>query len=598
MATLRNVLTPIYGRLHRRHMGRYLSTLLILFAVVLGLLLAISQLHVPKPDQLAAGQQLAWAIAQGVDHTVAELTTGSYLPGNHIVLYTKSTQSDRATARQWAMLQLEPYAKALATLADDGQLTWIIDLAGTPPTQEVVTVSLQEVGNIHQYEFVSFTAPTASAPLAASADLTMQNGTDEVQALEQLSAGSTDEGDNTVAPTQPPSTAGKPLRSIHFEGVGDDGTSEWHPVSGSWETVEGVFHQQDMSGYDYITLLDLPGQSRFQMSIRLRMVDGEMGGGLIYNAPSLTSRVGAQIVDMDDQGRYLRWGNYDADGAYVFQGGASVASGLSDGEWHTLQVRTDADRSIVLFDGKEIGRPLNRSQSGYLGLVTSRAQVDFDDLIIEELTADGINTTLPSVETESETLAVPTGSTLQDDFANGNINRWRVLNGTWQFTDGTYQQSNVDGSDLGAISIFRGANYRISVRTRLLEGSMGAGLYFNMAERDVKMGSQMVSYTADGKEIQWGSFDDGGNFVFQGSAPTENGGDGAWHTLTVDVIDGTATISADEVTIADTIPLTYASGYVGLFVNHSSVAFDDLIITPLASTGEAPIEHRENEGNS
>ena len=108
---------------------------------------------------------------------------------------------------------------------------------------------------------------------------------------------------------------------------------------------------------------------------------------------------------------------------------------------------------------------------------------------------------------------------------------------------------------------------------------MGGGLYFNMAQRNDKMRSQMISYTRNGAAIQWGHFDEGGNFVFEDTADVPNGGDGAWHTLTVVVQQKQATFFLDQKLLARDVALTYTGGYVGLLVSNSKVAFDDFAIT-------------------
>ena len=57
-----------------------------------------------------------------------------------------------------------------------------------------------------------------------------------------------------------------------------------------------------------------------------------------------------------------------------------------------------------------------------------------------------------------------------------------------------------------------------------------------------------------------------------------DGGDGAWHQLSVVVHQGKATFILDDKVIAEGVALTYSSGYVGLFVSNSQVAFDDFTI--------------------
>lgn len=608
MTTLRNAFNPLlHWRPTRRQLGPIFVGLLFLALLGGGTLTAIRLLRATTPTALLPGQMLAWELAAAIEHDeIVQSASGAYLPNDRIILYTKVARDDRTFIRQWAALQLEPYTSRLATLPPQEELTWIIDLATAPPSQEILTVPLDRAADPTLYTYMSAgpltgtveagastTTSTTIDPATASTAALNTNkptadGVTEPQAEPPAAVGAdaiATVAEHAVTPTVDRAT---PLRSLAFDGDGGTTASEWRPISGAWTANDGMYSQQDMTGYDYITMLDLPAQSHFSMEAQLRMRAGEMGGGFIYNAPTIDNRAGAQIIDMDDGGRFLRWGHYDAAGNYSYDGGAPLEVGLDDGEWHTLQLITHGAQSTVLFDGKELGQPDNLSTVGFLGLVTSRAQVAFDDLVIMALPAidapaamDGNEAITASVATAAMTAITTTA--FRDDFADGNRKGWRVLNGTWQFTDGLYQQNNADGSDMGAISTFQSDQYRVTVRTRLLEGSMGAGLYFNMAEREANMRSQIVSYTADGNQIQWGSFDDGGNFVLQGLADVPTGGDGAWHTLSLQVESGSATIAVDDVAVAEAIALTYVRGYVGLFANHSKVAFDDFEIVPLGT---------------
>jgi len=185
-----------------------------------------------------------------------------------------------------------------------------------------------------------------------------------------------------------------PLRSFSFqetETPATTATAGWLLLSGTWSVQNGVYSQLDAEGYDYITLLDLPKQRHYSIEVRMRMRSGEMGGGLIYNAPSQESRAGAQIIDVDERGRYLRWGYYDAAGLYTFTGGVTLDAGLADSDWHRLRLVTQENNSIIWFDDQEVGRTVNQSIEGYLGLVASRAQIDFDDLVVIALPPENLS---------------------------------------------------------------------------------------------------------------------------------------------------------------------------------------------------------------
>ncbi|MEZ4675117.1 MAG: hypothetical protein R2932_12830 [Caldilineaceae bacterium] len=98
------------------------------------------------------------------------------------------------------------------------------------------------------------------------------------------------------------------------------------------------------------------------------------------------------------------------------------------------------------------------------------------------------------------------------------------------------------------------------------------------------------AFSDNGNNLQWGAFDEGGNFVLQGSTMIANGDDGNWHTVAVEVANGKAAFAVDNVVVARNISLTYSSGYLGLFTSAGQVAFDNLVVVALADKPQADEE--------
>ena len=162
------------------------------------------------------------------------------------------------------------------------------------------------------------------------------------------------------------------------------------------------------------------------------------------------------------------------------------------------------------------------------------------------------------------------------NFDDGSSEAWLPFSGQWEVIDNTYQQTELGTFDLGTSSPFSSDNYQMQARFRFLEGEMGAGFYYNMTNRDSKVGSQMFNFTQQGAAIQWGHFNGNGEFVFEGVANTKDVSDGEWHTLKLTVDNGRSSIILDDEIIVQDIALTYSSGYAGLLVSQSRVAFDDI----------------------
>lgn len=576
MTTLRAAL-HIFNWRNSNQQFRLLVGALIFITLATGGGLALRLLRTTTPAQLVDGQLLAWDIAETVKRAPGvQLASGAYVPGDALLLYSRLTEPDRARVRMWALMQIEPFRERLATMTNGETLTWVLDFGPAEPEQEVILAPLNRATDSTLYRYVS-AAPAVFAAVKPSATLTSTTGMTTTTAPVAVTK------PVTTAVTAAASSANSApvlLNNLAF----DDPTSSaqaWQPLAGEWTIGDGIYSQRQTDGYDFISMLTLEPQTHYQMEAQLRLGKGEMGGGFIYNAPNLDTRRGAQSVDMDRQGSFLRWGRYDDKGNYVYEGGMKIAPPINDGAWHTLQLLTHGANSTIALDGRILGQMTNRSASGYLGLTTSQTQVDFDNVTVTALspTAGAIDTPGATAVSPASQLVSGTRTALQDDFAGGNINGWRVLNGTWQFVEQSYQQLSTAGSDLGSISTFQGETYTATVRLRRLDGAMGGGLYFNMAQRNDKMRSQMINYTRNGAAIQWGHFDEGGNFVFEDAVDVPSGGDGAWHTLTVAVQQKQATFFLDQKLLARDVALTYAGGYVGLLVTTSKVAFDDFTIT-------------------
>jgi hypothetical protein len=577
MTTIPNSIQSVKAYFPRRRFAIFLGVTLLLILLVGGWL-AQRLWWTPAPTTSSTGELIARQIAAALQSAPGtQIAAGAYVPGENLLLYSRLDEPARERVRLWALLQLAPFHKVLTPMAANEQLQWVIDFGPNAAEQEIILVPLQQVADTTQYRYISSTpgsvtavADTAALPAAP------------VTAAQPPADTAAPPVAPVVVPSvvEPATTAATSTQRNAF--TFDDPTTSaqnWSALAGEWVIENGVYSQRRTTGYDYITMLNLAAQSHYQLEADLRFIDGAMGGGFIYNAPARDARRGAQVVDFVEQGTFLRWGRYDEQGNYTYEGGVSVDPPINDGQWHTLQLLTHATTSTVSLDGRVLGQITNSSAQGYLGLTTSQAHVEFSNVVVVGLAGEGTSAPVDTTQSASAPSApdAPIDG-FADDFATGSGNRWRVLNGVWQFVDQSYQQMSTVGLDLGSISTFQGESYTATVRLQRLAGSMGGGLYFNMAQRDDKMRSQVINYTGDGKALQWGYFDEGGNFVLEKRVDVPDGGDGEWHTLRVAVHQGKATFILDDNVIAEGVTLTYRSGYVGLFVSNSQVAFDDFTI--------------------
>ena len=154
------------------------------------------------------------------------------------------------------------------------------------------------------------------------------------------------------------------------------------------------------------------------------------------------------------------------------------------------------------------------------------------------------------------------------------------MTGQWEIANGTYTQNEEGKFDLLALYNRRlVGDYRMQVEMRYLKGEMGGGVVFNVPSDTGKQGAQMVSYTAGGKFVHWGYFDNNGVFQYQGGAGVPNGADGKPHTLAIQVSGKTYAVVLDGVQLGVDLPLAAATpGYVGLAASTSQVQFDNFTV--------------------
>ena len=113
----------------------------------------------------------------------------------------------------------------------------------------------------------------------------------------------------------------------------------------------------------------------------MRGIDGApINAGVVLAQANPATREGAVVIDITDNGGYIRWGKYAAvGGAYEFIGGAALPALLDPAQWHTLRVIVKGETTIVYVDDEQIG-DAGLVGAGGVGLVVSQSTVEFDDL--------------------------------------------------------------------------------------------------------------------------------------------------------------------------------------------------------------------------
>lgn len=158
----------------------------------------------------------------------------------------------------------------------------------------------------------------------------------------------------------------------------------WSPLGGTWGLTGEDYQQTDPETYGNISQLDLDLPERYSASIDITPLGDAINGGLILGQTTPGERNGATVVDLTDDGTFLRWGHYDEAGEYNYDGGVAVPDGFDPTIQHRFTVTAAADKTTVAIDEVDLADfgPLN---PGRMGLFTSASALSFDNLTINSL---------------------------------------------------------------------------------------------------------------------------------------------------------------------------------------------------------------------
>ncbi|MBP8107630.1 MAG: hypothetical protein KAZ26_11510 [Caldilineaceae bacterium] len=342
----------------------------------------------------------------------------------------------------------------------------------------------------------------------------------------------------------------------------------WQPLAGTWQAADGGYVQTELGRYDLISLLRQPLPETYDIQVSAQWLAGQMGAGLIFDAPDLDTRNNAAMISYTGEGSYLQWGRYDTGGVFQFQGGVTVANG-GDGQPHLIGVGVTPTGYTVRLDGVVLGEVTDFSPlaQSYAGLLASTSSVRFDDLTI----------------TLGETS--PPGGAAPSAPMGFDSTRWAPLVGQWRFTETGYEQTQLDAYDLIAfyqtpVADTAPISYTVGADLQWIEGEMGGGLVFAGADPLSRANTQMISFADNGDYLQWGYYDGDGAFQFQGGATVAGAADGQVHSLAVQVNGDSFGVRYDGRSVGEQIPLAVpGGGYAGLLTSTSHVRFTGFQLT-------------------
>lgn len=366
--------------------------LCLVFLVLTSPLRALAQDASSIPE---AQRQVSSAVGPMMD-SEAEYAAGSYIPGVGAVftlslLRGPNSVTDRpphAAVRDWMIYLLQTFGSRLTAV---------------PPGETIaITVSYYDYSdNGYHLLTMSSLASTVTDPGSYSVWL---DGVPYGEATAAKPATSEAPPAETPAQVETPSTSAEPTdvpgstavpaaleagpvdASVDF--ANDASLGQWKAVSGSWGVEDGTYRQTETGQFDLVSYYATPISGDYRISADVQWVSGNMGAGLVFNAPESGTKKGAHMISFAGNGTYVQWGFFDGEGVFQYQGGTPIPATVADGAWHTLAVNVIGSTYSVSLDGVELGTnvPANGSAGGYAGLLVSTSDVRFDNVRIEPVT--------------------------------------------------------------------------------------------------------------------------------------------------------------------------------------------------------------------
>lgn len=390
------------------------------------------------------------------------------------------------------------------------------------------------------------------------------------------------------------------------------GSAGWTSFGGDWRLENGMLTQFDASGFDYGIAYESERFQEYRLELSLQHLEG-VGGGALFNMPSPNQLNGAHMVRYSDRSEAIFWGYFDDSGEFQGQGYAAIKA--PGEEPHTIKILSGESSYDVYSDNQLIASDIPlESNSGHIGLITSRSTVAFGLVEAKALLSDSRTSAVVGQEIPVEQVATATlmpepvaaesvesvvvGTDLRDGDGNeavavrtvtGNaatgaavqsepvvsgldINGWVPFSGRWEVEGGLLKQVDGNGFDLGIgydNSTYQ--SYTLEVALRHQEGA-GGGVLFNMAAPNQLAGAHMVRYSDRSDAIFWGYFDETGEFEGQGYAKVNAPGT-ADHIFRIESGSSTYAVYLDNQIITRDLPLVRNSGHIGLISSQSTVAF-------------------------
>jgi hypothetical protein len=377
-------------------------------AIVLVLVLMWQVVQASPPVISSPAHQQVRQILYSLRDSEAEHASGAYVPGVGVVFSLELLRGPNTIknkpayvgTRDWTVYLMQTFGPKLTAVPASETISFSVDFydyAQVVYHQLVISSKASEVADPAKYKVwldgktyaeatggqAAAPAPTATpAPSAKAATPDATSGV-VITAIAAATATPAPAGVKTQVVNNAPA---EPIKTtlINKDAPGVD--KDWKPLNGKWAFSSEGYTQAELGKYDLISYYNRRVGGNFKMQVDMKYIQGQMGGGLVFNAPATDTKNGASMVSFTGEGSYIHWGYYDSNGVFQFQGGSPVPTG-QNGKTQTLAIEVSDKTFNVSLNGVVIGQkvPITGSLVGYPGLLASTSEVLFNNLKLENV---------------------------------------------------------------------------------------------------------------------------------------------------------------------------------------------------------------------
>ncbi|MCB9138267.1 MAG: DUF1080 domain-containing protein [Caldilineaceae bacterium] len=429
-----------------------------------------------------------------------------------------------------------------------------------------------------------------------------------------------------------------------------DDLADWAPGRGVWTFSDPGYAQTTQDEEDNFSFYGGRINGNFTLDVSLSLLEGNMGGGVLFNAPTQSVLRNAMLLAFDPaaatNGAAVYWGYFDD--AEVFQelGRADVDAPTQLTDLRTLTVALTDDQYTLSVDGAQIQADLplpeatGRVAQSYFGFYATDSSVNFLAANVTVTSSADIDATATAALTETPS-AVPTatatetplpGSLLPENTYTFNFTnmgdeertRWRTHRGDWAF-DGNGLNSRSADSDAMIFYNFKVyGDYEITAEFLYgggeeISADVGAGVIFNASSQNIN-DSFIVAYKRDPDQsagdqsrgisnLAWGFFSSG---VFRRisqygiSSSPQHLNKNEVSTIKIKVEGGKFSVWLNGTAIVDGSPFTSTYGdntptptpepppgrvdeaYIGLYSSNGTIYFKNVTVQVLTYAEPTP----------